>query len=213
MTFQRKQAASSNDSKMEYDNLTEGEHEGVLIYVADCGTQLREYQGEVKPPAQQIALCFEILGSTVTVDGKELPRIIWSKPFNIFGRMDSKSNEFAMFKAFVPTAKEDSIADWESVLGKPVNVIIKHHKKDADTTYDNVAGITSIPKKYLANVGKPVTTEFSIAGCEDADSPAIQNLFGLAKFIHDKRVVAGSTSGGSPEAVVEEETFSADVPF
>ena len=159
MTFQRKQAASSNDSKMEYDNLTEGEH------------------------------------------------------FNIFGRMDSKSNEFAMFKAFVPTAKEDSIADWESVLGKPVNVIIKHHKKDADTTYDNVAGITSIPKKYLANVGKPVTTEFSIAGCEDADSPAIQNLFGLAKFIHDKRVVAGSTSGGSPEAVVEEETFSADVPF
>ena len=98
---------------MEYENLTEGEHEARLIYVADCGMQLREYKGEVKPPSQQIALCFEVLGSTVKIDGVEQPRIIWSKPFNIFGTMSGLSTEYEMFKAFVPTAKEDTVADWE----------------------------------------------------------------------------------------------------
>ena len=215
MTFQRKQAVSSNDSKMEYDNLTEGEHEGVLIYVADCGTQLREYQGEVKPPAQQIALCFEVLGSTITVDGVEQPRIIWSKPFNIFGRMSGLSTEFEMFKAFVPTAQEETVADWESVLGKPVNIIVKHFKKDADTTYDNVAGLSSIPSKYQDKVEPAITTDFSIAGCEDEDAPAIRNLFGLAKFIHDKRISSTKNIPTATEAqpVSEVETFDDEVPF
>ena len=66
MGFERNSSVKK-ESKIEYENLTEGEHEARLIYVADCGMQLREYKGEVKPPAQQIALCFEVLGSTVLV--------------------------------------------------------------------------------------------------------------------------------------------------
>ena len=173
---------------MEYENLTEGEHEARLIYVADCGMQPREYRDDFKTPAQQISLCFEVLGSTVKVDGVEQPRTIWSKPFNIFGSMSGLSTEYAMFKAFVPTVQEDTVADWKSVLGKPVNIIIKHFKKDADTTYDNVAGLSSIPMKYQDKVEPAITPDFSIAGCEDEDSPAIKNLFGLAKFVHEKRI-------------------------
>ena len=184
MGFERNSSVKK-ESKIEYENLTEGEHEARLIYVADCGMQLREYKGEVKSPAQQIALCFEVLGSTITVDGVEQPRIIWSKPFNIFGRMSGLSTEFEMFKAFVPTAQEETVADWESVLGKPVNIIVKHFKKDADTTYDNV------------------------------DAPAIRNLFGLAKFIHDKRISSTKNIPTATEArpVSEVETFDDEVPF
>ena len=213
MGFERNSSVKK-ESKIEYENLTEGEHEARLIYVADCGMQLREYKGEVKSPAQQIALCFEVLGSTITVDGVEQPRIIWSKPFNIFGRMSGLSTEFEMFKAFVPTAQEETVADWESVLGEPVNIIIKHFKKDADTTYDNVAGLSSIPSKYQDKVEPAITTDFSIAGCEDEDAPAIRNLFGLAKFIHDKRISSNSTaSTEQAQPVSEVETFDDEVPF
>ena len=213
MSFKRLNGKANDQSNMEYENLTEGEHEARLIYVADCGLQLREYKGEVKSPAQQVALCFEVLGSTITVDGKEQPRMIWSRPFNIFGSMSGLSTEYAMFKAFVPTAKEDTVADWESVLGKPVNIIIKHVKKDADTTYDNVAGLSSIPTKYQAAVDPAITTEFSIAGSEDVDSPAIKNLSGLAKFIHDKRITGNVAPVAQAQPVSEVETFTDDVPF
>jgi len=216
MGFERKSAAQPKAANtMEYENLTEGEHEARLIYVADCGMQLREYKGEVKSPAQQIALCFEVLGSTVKVDGVEQPRIIWSKPFNIFGRMSGLSTEYSMYKAFVPTAKEDTVADWKGVLGKPVNIIIKHFKKNADTTYDNVASISPIPTKYLDGIDDAITTEFSIAGSEDEDAPAIKNLFGLAKYIHENRISSTKNIPTATEArpVSEEESFSESVPF
>ncbi len=212
MGFERKSQPKAAKT-MEYENLTEGEHEARLIYVADLGMQNRTpFNGEVKPPAQQVSLCFEVLGSTIKIDDVEQPRIIWSKPFNIFGTMSGLSTEYEMFKAFVPTAKEDTIADWESVLGEPVNIIIKHVHRDG-AVYDNVSGITAIPSKYRSKVDKAVTTEFSIAGSEDVDSPAIKSLFGLAKFVHDKRITGNVAPAKEPQPVIEEETFDDAVPF
>ena len=211
MGFERKSQPRAA-STMEYENLTEGEHEARLIYVADLGMQNREYKGEVKPPAQQISLCFEVLGSTIKIDDVEQPRIIWSKPFNIFGTMSGLSTEYDYFKAFVPTAKEDTTADWESVLGEPVNIIIKHVHKDG-AVYDNVSGITAIPSKYRSKVDKAVTTGFAIAGSEDVDSPAIKTLFGLAKHVHDKRITGNVAPAKEPQPVIEEETFDDAVPF
>ena len=216
MGFERKSTVNKR-SNMEYENLTEGEHESRLIYVADLGLQMDNYNKDKEPTIkQQIALCFEVLGSTVKVDDVEQPRIIWSKPFNIFGSMSGLSTEYAMFKAFVPTAQEDTVADWKSVLGNPVNIIIKHFKKDADTTYDNVAGLSSIPSKYRDKVAPAITTDFSIAGCEDEDEPAIKNLFGLAKFIHDKRI-NGNISDDKPVAQPvsgdEEFEMNESIPF
>ena len=212
MGFERKSQPRAA-STMEYENLTEGEHEARLIYVADLGMQNRTpFNGDVKPPAQQVSLCFEVLGSTIKIDDVEQPRIIWSKPFNIFGTMSGLSTEYDYFKAFVPTAKEDTTADWESVLGEPVNIIIKHVHKDG-AVYDNVSGITAIPSKYRSKVDKAVTTEFAIAGSEDVDSPAIKTLFGLAKHVHDKRITGNVAPAKEPQPVIEEETFDDAVPF
>ena len=44
MGFERKSQPRAA-STMEYENLTEGEHEARLIYVADLGMQNREYKG------------------------------------------------------------------------------------------------------------------------------------------------------------------------
>lgn len=241
MGFQRNTSVQKSNT-MEYENLAEGEHEARLVWVADLGNQKREYL-DLKPPAQQLALGFEVLGSTVKVDGVEQPRTIWSKPFNIFNRMSGLSTEYAYYKSFVPTAQEETVADWEAVLGKPVNIIIKHFKKDANT-YDNVDSLVAIPQKYQTNVPEAINTDFSIAGCEDADSPAIKNLFGLAKFVHEKRITdldsylveleakikakeaaeekakeaankgtASKEAHAMAEAIAEVEAFEDDIPF
>jgi hypothetical protein len=215
MGFERKSTVNKR-SNMEYENLTEGEHESRLIYVADLGLQMDNYNKDKEPTIkQQIALCFEVLGSTVKFDGVEKPRIIWSKPFNIFNTMNGMSTEYAHYRAFVPTAKEDTVADWESVLGKPVNIIIKHAKKGANT-YDNIEAVSPIPAKYQANVPEAITTDFSIAGSEDEDSPAIKNLFGIPLLLHGNRIM-NNTSDDKPvaQSVSEHEEFEMNesVPF
>jgi len=216
----------STESTLVYENEAEGDHEARLVYVADLGLQTREYKGEVKPNAQQIALCLEILGSTVTLDGEEVPRIMWTKPFNIFGKMDSKSNEYQMYKAFVPTAKEGEYADWDNALGKACNAVVVHvkDKQDPSKIYDNIDSISSIPSKYLDQVPEGQITDCCVGDSEDEESPAIKRLFGLAKFVHAKRVLEGEEGSDAPSSpqqasrppvieVAQAAGFDDDIPF
>lgn len=212
MTFQRLMSEEVSSSKVEYSNLEPGEYEGRLVYVADLGMQERNYAGEEKPPCQQISLCVEILDNTVVIDGKEAPRILWTKPFNIFRIMSGLGKELEYYKAFKPSAEEDQVADWESVLGMPCTVVIKN-RKSQDRVYDEVSSLAPIPAKYQESVAKSSFTDQCLAGAEDSDSPAIKSLFGLAKYIHDKRI----TESNKPElkAVQSDvhEDFDDDVPF
>lgn len=199
---------------MEYTNLKEGEHEARLAYVAGLGLQKREYKGEVKPPCKQISLCFEVLGSTVKIDGVVRPRTIWHKGFNVFGKMSGLSTEYAMYKAFVPTAEEDTTADWESVLGEPVNIIIKNEERNGNV-YDTVTGVTSIPSKYRDSVDESTITNQCVGDAEDADSPAIKSLFGLARWKHGNRLATQTkpTETNDPVVAEDEVSFDNDVPF
>ena len=110
--------AEKSTSTIEYTNVPEGEHEGRLVYVADLGLQERNFAGEEKPPAQQLSLGIELVGQEQTLsDGGTLPRILWSKPFNIFQTMNERGNEYKYYKMFVPTARDGEVADWDKVLG------------------------------------------------------------------------------------------------
>lgn len=212
MAFERAMSQEVSSSKTEYSNLIPGEYEGRLVYVADLGMQERNYAGEEKPPCQQISLCVEVLDNTVTIDGKEAPRILWTKPFNIFRTMSGLGKELEYYKAFKPSAEEGQVADWESALGMPCTVVIKN-KQVQDKVYDEVAGLAPIPAKYRDSVSKSSFTDQCLAGAEDSDSPAIKSLFGLAKYIHEKRI----TESNKPElkAVKSDahEEFDDDIPF
>lgn len=215
MGIERLAVQTLGGDKLTYTNLEAGEYEARLIYVADLGMQKRQpYKGDEKTPCQQITLCFEILGSTVELNGEVKPRTIWMSQTNIFGNMGSMGNELPLYRAFVPNAKEDSLPNWEEQLGKPVTLNIAPHESNG-RIFDKILSVAAIPLKYQDKVDKAITTDFSVGGCEELDSPAIQNLRGFLKTNHENRIKKGSSDSPTAQPVSEAEEFemNEDVPF
>lgn len=201
--------------KSEYKNLTNGEYEGRLVYVGDLGMQERSYMGETKPPARQLALGIEILGESVVVDGQARPRILWTKPFNIFTKMNEKGNEFKYYKVFEPTAADGQIANWEAVLGRPCNVnVIQVQGKgaNADKVFDNIDTIGAIPAKYQDGVAPATVTDMAVGDADDPENLATKALFGLARYVFDKRLAAGEETAYA-KADPQPADLSSNVPF
>ena len=208
--------AEKSTSTIEYTNVAEGEHEGRLVYVADLGLQERNFAGEEKPPAQQLSLGIELVGQEQTLsDGGTLPRILWSKPFNIFQTMNERGNEYKYYKMFVPTARDGEVADWDSVLGMPVSVVVTH-TKSGDRTYDNISSMSAIPTKYQSQVTSAATAEMAVGDAEDENNIATKAMFGLVKYLHEKRVngkVTEKTSTPVKAKAVANAEFAEDIPF
>jgi hypothetical protein len=207
--------AEKSTSTIEYTNVAEGEHEGRLVYVADLGLQERNFAGEEKPPAQQLSLGIELVGQEQTLsDGGTLPRILWSKPFNIFQTMNERGNEYKYYKMFVPTARDGEVADWDKVLGMPINVVVSH-SKSGDRTYDNISSMSAIPAKYQDQVPPAATAQMSVGDAEDENNVATKAMFGLVKYLHDKRVNGPVVEKSTPvkaKAVADTE-FAEEIPF
>ena len=213
MGIERLTVKTSGGDKLTYDNLEAGEYEARLIYVASLGMQKRSpYNGKEQSNCQQIALCFEVLGSTVELNGETQPRTIWTDSINIFSNMGGVGNELPMYRAFVSTAPENSLPDWEAQLGKPVSLTIGQ-KESKGRVFDKITNVSAIPLKYQDKVPEAVTTEFSAGGSEELDSPAIKNLRGYQKTAHENRIRQNTTSTKQPQPVVEEEVFDDAVPF
>ncbi len=211
-----KRRAPKNDSKASevvFENLENGgEYEARLVYVGDLGMQERSYGKEVKTPAQQISLGLEILGETVEIDGVEAPRLLWTNPANIFWQLTELGKELELYKVFNPKALPDTEADWDAQLGKPCNVTIKHVKGKGQhdgKVFDNIASIGAIPTKYQKNVVEGTMTP-CVGDADDEENPATKALYGLSRFVWDKRL---------PEEVEETEVGEDDfddendVPF
>ena len=64
MSLDRK-ITNKTSSDSDYQSLEAGEYDARLVYVADLGVHQDEYKGEVKNPAQKIALGLEIVGETI----------------------------------------------------------------------------------------------------------------------------------------------------
>jgi len=178
---------SSGGSNIDYENLEVGEHDGRLVMVADLGLQRQEYKGEYKGDVQQIALGIEILGETITIDDAEQPRLMWTRPMYIYSTLTPKGKELEFYSIFDPSANEGELPDWDAQLGKPCTVNVEHVHKD-DKTYDNVKALLPIPVKYQDGVD-PATMEMGVGDSDEKDNPVNKALFGLAKYVFDKRVV------------------------
>lgn len=180
-------APEKSENKIDIPNLVEGqEYEGRLVYVADLGLHKREYKGEEKTPCQKIALGIEIIGETVELDDKVVPRLLWVKPFNIFFQLTDKGKEIEYYKIFEPGAKADTVVDWDLQLGKPVSVLISHYKKD-DKCYDNIDSLSGIPVKYQADI-PPATIDPCIGDADDEDNACTKALYGLSKWMFEQRI-------------------------
>lgn len=205
----RGEQQTTERSDLEYVNLEAGEHEGRLRYVADLGLQKREYMGEEKPPAQQLALGIEIIGETVEIDGKEQPRLLWTTGFNVFHEMTERGKELQFYKVFDQTAVEGVEADWDKVINEPCNVVVVHVKgkgENSNRTYDNIDSLTPIPAKYKSGVGEGLITDGCTGDADDMENPAQANMFGLPLYIHGNRIDA-------QEPIEELTGTEEDIPF
>jgi hypothetical protein len=185
------------------------------VYVADLGLQTREYKGEEKPPAQQIALGIEIIGQTITLDDKEVPRMLWTRPFNIFSNLTEKGVELQYYKVFDPSAQPDGDADWDAQMGKPCNAFIVNtpgRGANAGNIYDNIDSLTPIPAKYQAGVG-PALIEPCIGDADDEENACTKALYGLAKFVYDKRIEEAPAAPQAPAGMPDADFDDSDVPF
>jgi hypothetical protein len=212
MALNRTTAQQETNSNVEYSNLAVGEHEGRLVYVADLGMQERSFKGEEKAPAQQLSLGIEIMGNPVNVDGTMRPRLLWSRPFNVFQTLNERGIEYQMYKAFNTSAQEGTVADWDAVLGTPVSVLVKH-RVAGDRTYDDIDSLSPIPARFHDSVAAGEFTDSSVGDCEDESNPAQRAMFGLPKYVFDRRIKPGQQST-KPKAVAEEDdSFDEDLPF
>lgn len=223
MTLVRREAQNvvkteSEGTKLVYDNLPLGDNEGRLVFVADLGLQNREYMGEFKGSFQQIALGIEIPDHPMKdEEGNTLPRILWTKPFYIYDKMGEKSKEYEYYCAFEPSAQAETVADWDAVLGKPVNVHVIHTQGktplDDGTypTYDNIKMLTPIPAKYQEGVAANTVTP-AIGDADDAENVVTKALYGLVKHVYDKRV-NGATEPAQQPTQSQPEADDQNVPY
>lgn len=213
MALKKLDKPQATTSTSDFVNLEAGEHEGRLVYVADLGMQAREFKGDVKPPAQQLALGIEIVGQPHIVDGEERPRLLWSQPFNVFYAMNERGKELAYYKAFDPKAKDGEVADWDSVLGVPCNVVVYHRKSKDGVEFDTIDSITPIPAKYQKDV--PVNKlEPATGDAEDESNPATEALYGLVKYVHSNRLGELPEGEGKVEVKsTKDVNLEDDIPF
>lgn len=214
MGLKRRSSEDGEDSKkIVAENLDPSqEYEARLVYVADLGLHENSYKGELKPDVQKIALGYEVLGETIEIDGEDFPRILWDNPFNIYYSMTPNGKELEVYKMFDPKAKENEIADWEKALGAAVSLTIEQvaDKKDPKVLYDNISSVQPIPKKYQKGVAKALT-KVAVGDADDKDNPVTQALYGLSKWMYDRRL----TEGAEPVVKTEEPVFNPDdeIPF
>lgn len=179
------------EEKKQYENLAAGDYEGRLVYVGDLGIQ-KPFDPKEKP-RHRLTLGIEILGHTVDVNGEQRPRMLWSSAFNIYNTMTEKGTEIKLYRVFNPEGKVGQVADWESALGKPCNVLIGHEIKGS-AKYDKILDITPIPSKYKDSVAEATITDMAVGHEDDPDNPAQRAMYGLTKWLFDNSRLSGKSS-------------------
>lgn len=194
--------------------LSPGQYEGRLVYLADLGLQKKEYAGEDKGQFYQMALGIEIIGEKTVFeddDGEttEVPKLMWTRPHWAYDTMDERGKELILYRAFDPSATAGQVPDWESQLGKPCTVVVTNQNGKGDkakVVYDNIETLVAIPEKYQDSVDAAETTPAQ-NDPDDPENAVNKKLFGLVKYVFDKRI-EGTPQGAPKKQDFDKEEFA-----
>jgi hypothetical protein len=140
--------------------------------------------------------------------------MLWTRPFNIFSNLTELGSELDYYKVFDSSAKADEDADWDAQLGKPCNAIIVNtpgRGANAGNIYDNISNLTPIPQKYQSGVAE-ATIEPCVGDADDEENACTKALYGLAKYVYDKRVEEEAPAPRKQAPAVELDDDD-DIPF
>lgn len=158
--------------------LPEDTYPAVCYALIDLGQQ---YSAKFEKYSEQVAIGWEIIGETITVDGEDVPR-------SFFNTYNMSLNEKAKLRKDLVSwrGKEFSVEELKdfnlrNILGKPCMIQIIHKKNaDGSRVYANLGSVTKIPKGFPIPKGQlePMVFDFS------ESDPAVVDT--LPQWMQDK---------------------------
>lgn len=154
-----------------------------LVQIIDLGLQpQRAYQGQEKPPANEIMLTYELVECfMVGEDGQEIedkPRWI-SETLPFYGLHADKAKSTQRYKALDPN--EEHEGDFGELITYPCNVTIVNNQK-GDKVYTNVANVAAMSAKKAANL-PGLKNDPKLF---DLDNPDMEVFNSLPEWIREK---------------------------
>lgn len=151
--------------------LAEDTYPAVCYALVDLGEQYSAVYDKYQP---KVAIGWEIVGETITVDGETVPRSF----FNTYtASLSSKSQlrkDLTSWRGKEFTAEELKGFNLRNIVGIPCMIQIVHRKSaDGSKTYANLASVTKIPRGYPAPKG---TLPDMIYDIEESDPADVEKL-------------------------------------
>ena len=177
-------SGGGSKERVEQPNLEPGLYPARLVQIIDLGLQpQRPYQGQAKPPAQEIMLTYELVDSfMVDKDGNDVedkPRWV-SETLPLLNIKADKAKSTQRYMALDPGLKDGG--DFVKQIGKPVNVNIVNNKGKDGKTYDNVSAIAPMRPRDADRTPELVnpTKVFVL------DEPDMEVFNSLPEWLRDK---------------------------
>jgi len=169
-------------NRVDQKNIEPGTYPARLVQIIDMGLQAqRAFQGQDKPPAQEIQLTYELVDEFMKDeegnDVKDKPRWI-SETLPFYGLHADKAKSTQRYNALDPNG--DLNGDFAGTIGFPINVTVVNNAK-GDKVYDNIATISPMRPKDAANC-PPLVNPPKVF---DLDKPDLEVFNKLPKWIQD----------------------------
>jgi hypothetical protein len=166
-----------------FEVLAPGLYPARLVSVVDCGMQnQRPYQGQEKPPAEELALTYELLDAFMLDEDGQVDK---SKPRWIteFVKHYSREAERSTIAKRMNAMDPDNVwgEDWTKFIGHPINLVITITEKKG-RKYENVDGMAPMRPQELENAPELVNPPRLF----DFDDPDMEVFENLPRFIQKK---------------------------
>lgn len=164
--------------------LDEGAYPGRLVAVIDLGLQPQQYNGESKPPKNQLQTIYESSDEFMPDEDGEpdetKPRWFW-EDFPLNNLKSDLATSTKRYFALDP--KNEHGGDWAKLLGAPVMIaLIRKKSKDGSKEYNNVGGTSSMRPKEAAKL-PDLVNDPKVFNLEDPD---VEVFLSLPERIQEK---------------------------
>lgn len=167
---------------MMQDPLDPGTYPARTVSIIDMGVQSQEYNGEKKPPKNELMVTYELLDEfMLDEDGNEIddkPRWLSETfPLNSLGADLAKSTK----RYYALDSEGEHGGDWSELLNIPCMITVTQ-KTVKDRTYNNIGGVSAMRGKDAKKAAELVnpTRLFTL------DSPDKDVFDAMPDWIKDK---------------------------
>lgn len=193
----------SDKTETKYTPVDAGMHIARCYMIAELGIQKSNNPSYNDAPKLMIG--WELIDSTIEIDGEELPRVMSREFTSSIGPKANLRKVLASWRGRDFTAAELESFDLDTIVGAPcyLNVV---HKTSGDKTYANIESVVPLPAGIDCPKGQLPAVTYDLA---DGDPPET-----IPAWIRDKiaKRVIDEPAPTPPSAPVQKDDDT-DLPF